>query len=74
MWPVLLDRADEGTRWKQLTQSVCGFGANTGFTVRLGCNKELQETCGADEAAVHETVKDRAQGRDVSGTDMLCDY
>lgn len=26
------------------------------------------------EAAVHETVKDRAQCCDVSGTDVLCDH
>lgn len=32
------------------------------------------KSCGADEAAVHETVKDRAQCCDVSGTDVLCDH
>lgn len=32
------------------------------------------KSCGADEAAVHETVKDRAQCWDVSGTDVLRDH
>lgn len=71
---LLLDKAEEGTKWKQPTQNVCGFGAKTGFTVRFAWDKELQESSGADEGAVCETVKDRAQYHDVSGTDVLCEH
>lgn len=43
VWPVLLDKAEEGTTWKQLTQSVCGFEVSqSGLGETKSCDRAVE--------------------------------